>query len=70
MKTEKHHKNKKRNNQSKNKFPIYKNTDLFKKKLELVVEFTEGSDTAEISFTRLRNQQKSNPKSRNHERNQ
>jgi hypothetical protein len=30
----------------------------------------EGSNTAEISYTRLRNQQKSNPKSRNHERNQ
>jgi hypothetical protein len=29
----------------------------------------EGSDTAEISYTRLRNQLKSNPKSRNHERN-
>jgi hypothetical protein len=29
-----------------------------------------GSDTAEISYTRLRNQQKSNPKSRNHGRNQ
>jgi hypothetical protein len=33
-------------------------------------EQTEVSDTAEISYTRLRNQQKSNPKSRNHERNQ
>jgi hypothetical protein len=32
-------------------------------------EKTEGSDTAEISYTRLRNQLKSNPKSRNHERN-
>jgi hypothetical protein len=31
--------------------------------------FIEGSDTAEISYTRLRNQLKSNPKSRNHERN-
>ena len=30
---------------------------------------SEGSDTAEISYTRLRNQLKSNPKSRNHERN-
>jgi hypothetical protein len=29
----------------------------------------EGSDTAEISYTRLRNQLKSNPKSRNHKRN-
>ena len=29
----------------------------------------EGSDTAEISYTRLRNKLKSNPKSRNHERN-
>jgi hypothetical protein len=30
---------------------------------------SEGSDTAEISYTRLRNQLKSNPKSRNHKRN-
>jgi hypothetical protein len=38
----------KRNNQSKNKFPIYKNTDLFKKNkksLKLVVEFaTKNTD--------------------------
>ena len=49
MKTEKHRKKKKaRQFQSKNKFPIYKNTDSFKKNkksLKLVVEFaTKNTD--------------------------
>ena len=49
---------------------VIKENKAVREKLEQTSESSsEGSDTAEISYTRLRNQLKSNRKSRNHERN-